>query len=262
MAETPKKTVRGWPRHCASVYEHVYSSPDREVGGVLVGELINNNTLAITGVIPALDAVGGAAEVTFTHESWESIHRELDDRYPGKQIIGWYHSHPSFGIFLSDQDMFIHENFFSEWWQIAVVVDPIRNEEGFFFWRGGKVAQTIKRDVPEQAIPQDLRPAEDAEAPQARATPRNINLGLWALPLLVGAFLGFIGAPAVGVGDSPEIPAPAPQRAPVESSDPTEAASEGRGQGSSPKPTPDECRAFLLETGELKAGCPLSTLGK
>ena len=34
---------------------------------------------------------------------------------------------------------FIHENFFSEDYQVAYVVDPIQKIEGFYFWINGKV---------------------------------------------------------------------------------------------------------------------------
>ena len=35
-------------------------------------------------------------------------------------------------------DNFIQDNFFNEPWQIATVYDPHADEEGTFFWRGGK----------------------------------------------------------------------------------------------------------------------------
>src|SRR5207244_1370502 len=54
------------------------------------------------------------------------------------RIVGWYHSHPDFGIFLSDRDCFIHENFFSGPGQVAYVFDPVRDLEGMFAWQNGK----------------------------------------------------------------------------------------------------------------------------
>ncbi|MCA9079908.1 MAG: hypothetical protein KDA58_05085, partial [Planctomycetaceae bacterium] len=47
-------------------------------------------------------------------------------------------SHPDFGIFLSDRDVFIQQHFFSGAGQIAYVVDPVRHLEGVFEWRSGK----------------------------------------------------------------------------------------------------------------------------
>lgn len=78
------------------------------------------------------------AEVTFTHESWAQINEQMDSKFVDKRIIGWYHSHPDFGIFLSDRDCFIHEHFFSGPGQVAYVVDPVRDLEGVFSWQSGK----------------------------------------------------------------------------------------------------------------------------
>ena len=50
--------------------------------------------------------------------------------------MGWYHTHPDFGVFLSSHDLFIHRHFFGQPLQVAYVVDPIRQTRGFFQWRG------------------------------------------------------------------------------------------------------------------------------
>ena len=41
------------------------------------------------------------ASFTYTHDSWEEITRERDRLHPDLDIVGWYHTHPDFGIFLS-----------------------------------------------------------------------------------------------------------------------------------------------------------------
>jgi hypothetical protein len=61
-----------------------------------------------------------------------------DKDYPDKSVVGWYHSHPGFGVFLSDHDLFIHENFFSARHQVAWVYDPHSDEEGCFGWENGR----------------------------------------------------------------------------------------------------------------------------
>ncbi|MFX0030715.1 MAG: hypothetical protein ACFE8B_15995 [Candidatus Hermodarchaeota archaeon] len=48
------------------------------------------------------------------------------------RIIGWWHSHPNFGCFLSSIDLLTQKSFFNKAYQIALVVDPIRNEFEFF----------------------------------------------------------------------------------------------------------------------------------
>ena len=65
----------------------------------------------------------------------------MDQTFAGKRIIGWYHTHPGFGIFLSPMDLFIQENFFYAVEQVAFVYDPLSNKQGLFIWRDGKVTE-------------------------------------------------------------------------------------------------------------------------
>jgi proteasome lid subunit RPN8/RPN11 len=123
------------------VYDHVYPNDDHEVGGVLVGDLGSDRLPEVRGMIAALEADGQRTSVTFTQDAWATIHQRLETDFPNQQIVGWYHSHPGFGIFLSNADRFIHENFFSDPRQIAYVVDPRAGTEGVFHWRRGELVE-------------------------------------------------------------------------------------------------------------------------
>ena len=65
--------------------------------------------------------------------------RTVEDKYPDHHVLGWHHTHPDFGVFLSAYDLFIHRHFFPQPWQVALVVDPLRQELGFFQWRENEV---------------------------------------------------------------------------------------------------------------------------
>jgi proteasome lid subunit RPN8/RPN11 len=60
------------------------------------------------------------------------LHAEMDEHYPDKQIVGWYHTHPGMGVFLSPYDTWLHHHFFPEPWQVALVIDPHSATGGFF----------------------------------------------------------------------------------------------------------------------------------
>ena len=79
------------------------------------------------------------ASVTYTPESWRYVNDRLAEMYPNDEavIVGWYHTHPGFGIFLSGMDKFIHQNFFTQIWHIAMVLDPLAQQSGFFCWDRG-----------------------------------------------------------------------------------------------------------------------------
>lgn len=129
-----------------TILDHVYSSLGREVGGVLIGEYQKSPPEThVLAAIPALEATSEVASVTFTHDAWSSIHAALEEDHPGRQIVGWYHSHPGFGIFLSEHDLFIQRNFFSGVGQVAHVVDPRAGTEGVFGWRDGQIAPIFER---------------------------------------------------------------------------------------------------------------------
>lgn len=155
------------------IYLHVFDNADREVGGVLVGRTGRSPGLPmITGAIPAMKADERRATLTFTQDAWQHVHRTLDrDFPPGDQIVGWYHSHPGFGVFLSEHDLFIHENFFSGPSQIALVVDPQAAVEGVFVWQDGQVVQLYQRRTPGGWLPRaaavTAEPAEGASASRA-----------------------------------------------------------------------------------------------
>lgn len=129
-----------------SVYKKIHkftkNKTTNESGGVLVGNVLEEmgkTNILISGFIEAKDCEATPTTLTFTHASWEHIHQEMEKKFPGKKILGWIHTHPDFGIFLSEYDKFIHENFFSEENQIAYVIDPIQGIEGFYFWINGKL---------------------------------------------------------------------------------------------------------------------------
>lgn len=115
---------------------------DHERGTILVGSYyleLGNNNVIISNYIEARYTEASASTLTFTHETWDYVSKEHELLYNDKKIVGWQHTHPNYGIFLSNYDLFIHENFFNLPFQIAYVIDPIQNLRGFFQWKNGKI---------------------------------------------------------------------------------------------------------------------------
>ncbi|MEO6435732.1 MAG: Mov34/MPN/PAD-1 family protein [Tepidisphaeraceae bacterium] len=125
------------------VYDHGRGAPEIEVCGVLVGNVYQDASgpfVFIEAGIRGNFSAGRAAQVTFTAKTWTHIQDVMERQYADMRILGWYHTHPGHGIFLSDMDLFIHKNFFSLPWHLAFVFDPQHQEEGLFAWRGGNLA--------------------------------------------------------------------------------------------------------------------------
>lgn len=129
-----------------SVYKEIHKftkdKTTNESGGMLIGNVIEEfgkTNIVIHGFIEAKHCEATPTTLTFTHETWEYVHKEMDKKFKQYKIVGWIHTHPNFGIFLSEYDKFIQENFFKEENQIAYVVDPIQGIEGFYFWINDKI---------------------------------------------------------------------------------------------------------------------------
>jgi len=137
-----------------------YSKTDtsRELGGVLLGRYEEENgkyRVVIEETIIAQHTEAGLSQVTFTHETWGYIHHVMDNKYPNLKMVGWFHTHPGFGIFMSEDDYFIHNNFFSKPWSVAYVVDPVKKQDGFFGWSNGNIVR-----IPDRHINDVLKKAE------------------------------------------------------------------------------------------------------
>lgn len=149
------------------VIAHVNGSTAGEVGGVLVGTLESDGA-QIVAALPAHKATSGSANVTFTHEVWEEVLPIIDRDFAGSQIVGWYHSHPGFGVFLSEYDLFIHRNFFSDARMVALVVDPLKGEGGWFAWDADEIRPVSQISTPR--VTSDAAIAQRREVDQQRRT--------------------------------------------------------------------------------------------
>jgi proteasome lid subunit RPN8/RPN11 len=132
------------PAAFENIIAHGQTNVEIELCGVLVGNLHRDDNgpyLLVSGAIRGREAREESSQVTFTHSAWENIHKELDEKHAGRQIVGWYHMHPGYGIFLSEADLFVHRHFFNAAYQVALVVDPKAAQQGVFFWEKGEVVR-------------------------------------------------------------------------------------------------------------------------
>jgi proteasome lid subunit RPN8/RPN11 len=126
------------------VTAHARRHGDREVGGLLLGEVCQDQRgqmyVVVTHSLRAEFADSTRGHLTFTHKTWQQLQRAREEQYPDQTVVGWYHTHPGWTIFLSHWDLFIHQNFFRDPWQIALVIDPSLDRAGIFVWNEGAVA--------------------------------------------------------------------------------------------------------------------------
>ncbi len=118
-----------------TIMQHANSSYDKEVGGLLIGKVYERIDKFLVHIERAIeDKLGesSAATYSFTHQSWSRLIRIVEEEYTSLRIVGWYHSHPKFGIFYSQVDKKSHQIYFNKPWMVGIVVDPVRYSAGFF----------------------------------------------------------------------------------------------------------------------------------
>lgn len=119
---------------------HAQSDTSVELGGVLLGGQCEDDEgrpfIVVTDSLRAAHYESTKGSFKFTHDTWSAISRQRDEFPPELQMVGWYHTHPDWGVFLSGMDMFICDNFFNKTLDIAYVIDPCRGDRGMFQWTG------------------------------------------------------------------------------------------------------------------------------
>ena len=155
------------------VHEQAVAALPNETGGFLVGRVGFDARdaswhLAVEEAVPVTPSEQHPTHFQFT---WRDVDRVRTYReQQGKALLGWYHTHPDFGIFLSDTDLEkTHRVLFSEPFQIALVYDPVRARAGYFFWEGAQYIDASMGDWREFDIAFAEAPVEEPAAVLAPA---------------------------------------------------------------------------------------------
>ena len=122
---------------------HTQRNLDGEVAGILLGQVFRSDKGIVTVLAEAVAAArteAGLGHVTFSHETWADLYQYLESLATDADIVGWYHTHPGFGVFFSSQDRFIQDNFFGGPGQVGIVVDPVADSVLLFMSHEGETA--------------------------------------------------------------------------------------------------------------------------
>jgi len=114
---------------------------ENEIFGYLIGSILKwkgQVYIEIEELLFLLGAIHSEKYTTSQIEGTAGIYESKFQRLkkkrknPSLRILGWFHSHPDFGCFLSATDLKTQQYFFPEDYQVALVVDPIRDELEFY----------------------------------------------------------------------------------------------------------------------------------
>ena len=127
-----------------AVDHHTRRYLEKEVGGFLLGNLyVCPNTdrkyVLIDQIWRARYTIGNEVSLRLTADTWADLADQMQTKFRGKLLAGWYHSHPRMSVFLSEDDLEIHAQRFEHPWMFALVVEPVSREGGFFGVCNGEV---------------------------------------------------------------------------------------------------------------------------
>lgn len=102
-----------------------------EVMGLMLGDYIDDYTVKCIDVF-AMPQAGTEASIEAIDEAFQAkMHEMLRQTGRTEIVVGWYHSHPGFGCFLSSVDVNTQKSFEQLNKRfVAVVVDPIQSVRG------------------------------------------------------------------------------------------------------------------------------------
>jgi proteasome lid subunit RPN8/RPN11 len=132
----------------AAMHKRAQDAGDYEVGGFYLGGLHRyegRRYVDITVQVPALKAESARAQLTFSNEAQKALHEAIEKQHDNELVLGWYHTHPGYGVFLSGYDMFIQKNFYAREYHTAIVIDPHAGgptrDIGVFVWENDQVSR-------------------------------------------------------------------------------------------------------------------------
>lgn len=127
------------------IRKHAQSAPN-EVAGLLLGSL-RGDTLLVNGVVTG-EQVSSRTHVTLEDEFLVRVASEYGRQGKRKSIVGWYHSHPDLGCFVSGTDFETQRRFqalFPD--AVGLIIDPSPPEKLAIF----RVEETRPSNIEEES---------------------------------------------------------------------------------------------------------------
>ncbi|HLQ59218.1 MAG TPA: hypothetical protein VK113_06855 [Gemmatimonadales bacterium] len=146
-----------------ALQEHLKGSPTQAIFGFLIGDVYRDPE---TGVLYSVidktlklsqPIYGDKTEVVVSR-LWDRMQEQL--KKAAGTLLGWYHSHPGQGGFLTTHDVETHEKFFTDPWQVAILVAAEAGGVTGRFFRSSQNTDWHKTPLPfyELLQPDSIKP--------------------------------------------------------------------------------------------------------
>lgn len=127
-----------------------------EIGGFLLGkysfsEKTKQYRVLLEEFVPVIPEEHNVYQLHFSTESLVRELGDMQDEYPELSLVGWFHTHPGHGLFLSRPDLTIHDGFFKEKYQFAMEIDTMTPhlDTGFFSRTASGAVNNTETRAPE-----------------------------------------------------------------------------------------------------------------
>ncbi len=120
-----KKSIDTINNHCMD-----FADRGLEVIGFLVGDVFKCKKLTFSLVKDVISSELKSTKISvrFEKDGFHKLFDKLEELNYNYIIVGWYHSHPGMGCFLSPKDIDTQKRMFKKPFHTALVVDPIRGD--------------------------------------------------------------------------------------------------------------------------------------
>ncbi|CAI0378343.1 unnamed protein product [Linum tenue] len=111
--------------------KHGRAGVPMEVMGLMLGEFVDDYTVRVVDVFAMPQSGTGVSVEAVDHVFQTNMLDMLKQTGRPEMVVGWYHSHPGFGCWLSGVDINTQQSFEAlNQRAVAVVVDPIQSVRG------------------------------------------------------------------------------------------------------------------------------------
>ena len=113
-----------------TLWTHAKEGLPEGVAGLLLGGLYHDHEMGedyveIHYAFPSASSFNEEMNLRLANRVIAEMEKVSLRSYPNETVVGWYHTHPGTGIFFSENDTLIHETFYPEISNIALILDPL-----------------------------------------------------------------------------------------------------------------------------------------
>jgi len=163
--------------------KHGRAGVPMEVMGLMLGEFVDDYTVRVIDVF-AMPQSGTGVSVEAVDSAFQAQMTEmLKQTHRPEAVVGWYHSHPGFGCWLSGIDINTQQSFEAlNGRAVAVVVDPIQSVKG-------KVVIDAFRTIDAELILMNQQPRQTTtnigylNKPSIQALIHGLNRHYYSMPI-------------------------------------------------------------------------------